>query len=87
MIGKVYKYQLQMTDAQELILPSKPISAAVQGSGVVVYALFNEVNTERKYLFRIAGTGHPMEDAESFEFLATLQPIPGLFFHVFYKEV
>ena len=69
MIGKVYKYQLQMTDAQELILPSKPISAAVQGSGVVVYALFNEVNTE------------------SFEFLATLQPIPGLFFHVFYKEV
>ena len=71
MIGKVYKYQLQMTDAQELIWPS----------------LFDEVNTERKYLFRIAGTGHPIEDAESFEFLATLQPIPGLFFHVFYKEV
>lgn len=86
----VYKYQLNMTDRQVILLPmrAKPLHAEIQGNKPVLWAF---VDTEELELFeysvRIAGTGHEIKGFEPEHYLNTFTTHNGeLVWHVFVKE-
>ncbi len=82
----VFKYELEVTDRQEIPLPPRAtiLSAQVQQGKVCLWA---EVDYDELYLaeprhIRIHGTGHPV--TESLRFIDTVQLSGGkLVFHVF----
>ncbi len=83
----VYKYYVPVSDRFSLELPigARPLSVQVQIDAVQLWAL---VDTEAKLetqRFRLAGTGHPIDEpADRLEFIDTFQLQGGsLVFHVF----
>lgn len=55
----IYKYQLEITEHQEIAIPHKAkiLSAEFQGSRLYVWALVETDNDIKHRLFYIAGTG------------------------------
>lgn len=84
---QIFKYPLEFTDLQTVQLCGDPLSAIMQHNRLVVYAPFVKNAPMKKYLFRIAGTGHPIEGFDEYTFLETVCPDGNLMFHIFYKEV
>ena len=81
---KVYKYVLDFDDYCNVILPVgyKLLDVKVQNGNPVLWALVNPNEIHSKIVrFRIAGTGHPIEENE-LGYVATFE-YNELIFHVF----
>lgn len=85
---KVYKYQLEIVDHQEVSLRtnSKLLSVANQQGVIVLYALVDpDAEGDQTYDIYIHGTGHDVVDPEA-EFIGTVPMLnASLMFHVFGK--
>lgn len=82
----VYKYPLPTTDEFELNLPdgARILSVQVQAGTPYLRALVDPVSPLRLRYFRLAETGHPIEDTTNLLFIDTFQLQGGrLIFHVF----
>ena len=88
---KVYKYEVEMEDYITITLPkhAKILTFDMQGDKLCAWALVNPNSTiTEDKIFRIAGTGHPIndneEDTQIFMYVNTFQLLSGkLIFHVF----
>lgn len=88
---KIFKYPIEVVDAQVLVLPlgAKVLSAIAQGDDLVVYALVEPtVEFKKNIEIRIIGTGHDITfDLQKFKFLNSISTWGGrLIWHVFYAE-
>ena len=86
---KIYKYQLEITDRQDLYLPknSRVLSAKEQDGILCVWVQLNEAELEDKYTFYIFGTGTSpdMSVKLSTAYVDSVIMANGLVWHVFYK--
>lgn len=57
----IWKYELAITDRQEIIMPygARVLSVANQGGNLCVWAMVDPTHDRRPLGFRIVGTGHP----------------------------
>jgi hypothetical protein len=87
---KIFKYPVEITDAQVLVLPlgARVLSAMEQNNGIVIYALVEPtVEFKKNVEIRIAGTGHDVAfDLQKFKFLSTVSTHGRFMWHVFYAE-
>jgi hypothetical protein len=88
---KIFKYPIEIVDAQVLVLPlgAKVVSAIAQGDDLVIYALVEPtVEFKKNVEIRIVGTGHDVTfDLQKFKFLNSISTWGGrLIWHVFYAE-
>jgi len=88
----IWKYPLETTDVQTVMMPkgAKPLTVAVQGSQVCLWALVDSEADPEARDFVIYGTGHPVRDVvkrdvgEVQTYVGTYQLDNGsLVFHVF----
>ncbi len=85
---KIWKYTLAVSDHPVITMQKGAIILSVDvqhGAGVQVWALVDpEAPTELRR-FRVAGTGHPLEeDIELLRFIGTVQMMGGqLVWHIF----
>lgn len=82
----IYKYPLQIVDAQELWLPNgaQVLTAQVQHGALQLWALVSPSGLTERVRLRIVGTGHVFPDADQWRYLSTVQVDGGvLVFHVF----
>lgn len=82
----VWKYEIPGTDRFTLELPkgARLLSIQPQGNQVCLWALVDPAQPKEARLFRLAGTGHPIEELDRLTFVATFQIHGGaLVFHVF----
>lgn len=82
----VYKYPIPVEDAFEIGLPqgARVLSVQVQGSTPCLWALVDPSRPKEARRFRLASTGHPVEESENLSFVDTFQLRGGsLVFHVF----
>ncbi len=82
----VYKYQLVVTDRQEIKMPkeAKILTVQVQNGQPCIWAKVNPDNDTEKVAIRIHGTGHQIPDGERLEYIGTFQlPRYSLVFHAF----
>lgn len=81
----VYKYQLAVTDEQQVKMPvgAKILCVQRQGAFFCIWATVNQTNeTTRRRIF-VRGTGHPLSGSEG-AYIGTFQIDDGrLVFHVF----
>jgi len=85
-MATVFKYELEVTDRQAVLLPPNAVilSAQVQHGKVCLWVNLesDELHLSGPRDIRIYGTGHPI--AESLRFIDTVQLSGGsLVFHVF----
>lgn len=97
MTNTVYRYPLRIVDEQVVSMPrgAQILTVAKREGGKVMLGLGSHEPVELWALvdpgapmedrrFRVAGTGHPLPDVDSLEFLASVQIAAGqLVFHVF----
>ena len=90
MTHRIFKYELEVTDEQQLLLPehARILSVQAQNGRLCMWALVNDgALTNRRRTFRVIGTGHTVPDNDSLTFLGTVQLRGGaLVFHVFEKD-
>jgi hypothetical protein len=82
----VYKYPVQVTDAPTVRLPkgAQVLTVQEQCGDVFMWALVDPSAEKEARTFRIAGTGHPVDDGLELKFVSTFQMRGGaLVFHVF----
>lgn len=87
---RIFKYSLEILDRQEVELPAgaKILSVQAQNGLPQIWAMVDDsqVKTDMVHI-RIIGTGYEIPDADSLEYIGTVQLINGeCVFHVF-KEV
>lgn len=84
---KIYKYQLKIVDEQTVDMPAnaKILTVQSQNGNPMLWALVNSATPPEEQTIRIIGTGHPIEDFYSLEYISTFQTPHGLVFHVFKK--
>lgn len=83
-LKKVFKYQVDVCDIIKVSLPygAKPLHFAMQNDQLCLWALVTPENSPHEYEFRMAGTGHPIDECG--EFINTLFLREGtLVFHFF----
>ncbi|KKK61113.1 hypothetical protein LCGC14_3017550, partial [marine sediment metagenome] len=84
---KIWKFTLPVTDHPIVLMPkgAKVLSAGVQHGDVQVWALVDPEAPKESRRFRVAGTGHPLEDeVVSLRFIDTVQMLGGsLIWHIF----
>lgn len=83
---KIFKYILPAGDEVRILMPAfaEVLSVGAQGENICVWALVDPDMPPLHRTFRIAGTGHPIEDSEKWKFVGTVQLYGGsLVFHVF----
>lgn len=87
---RVYKYPLDIQDEVVVMMPkgARVLSVQVQSGRPCLWAAVDpsEITLEERW-FRIAGTGHPIQDDVVDGFIGTIQMYDGrLVFHVFEME-
>jgi hypothetical protein len=84
---KVYKYEVPLADdfAIEMPMGAQILSFQVQNGGPVLWALVDPDARHMKRHFRLAGTGHKIDQAPAdLRFIGTVQLQGGaLVFHLF----
>lgn len=84
---RIYKYPLEIMDVQEVDLPKGAQILSVQAQYGIpnIWALVDDKQTKtEKVIIRIIGTGYQIPDANSLEYIGTVQLINGsVVFHVF----
>ena len=94
---KIFKYPLQLTDYQEIEIPSPAVVLSVvdQYGTLCLYAMVEtdeEVSLDeydmiyKKVPVLIRGTGHDLKDAYYARFMASIPMHNGLVWHVFIDE-
>ena len=81
----VYKYELEITDRQDIHLPkgAQFLSAQMQNGKLCVWALVESTREHVHRIFHVLGTGHPMR-TDNLVYIGTAQMIGGgLVWHVF----
>ena len=82
----IYKYELEVTDEQIVLLPkeAKILCVQEQHGGPKLWALLNPEEPLEPRLIRTCGTGHLIKDIKRLHYLGTYQLHNGtLVFHVF----
>lgn len=96
MNDKIYKYTLEITDTQEILLPinAEILSVKEQNDNIVIYVFVEEdmiTNVQfDTWRFQIRGTGHYSANfkRENYRFLDTVKLRNGaLMFHVFCRKL
>ena len=88
-MGAVFKYQLVVTDRQEVTMPkdAKILCIQVQNGTPCIWCMVEPSNPEEKVTIRIHGTGHNINDPERLEYIGTFQVRNyGLVFHAFKEK-
>ena len=85
MMKTIYKYELPLTDTPVIQMPNgaKVLSAGEQMGKLFVWAHVNPDVDLVPHQFRVAGTGHRMEQLLE-GFIGTVLMVNGLVWHVFY---
>lgn len=82
----VYKYEIPIEDEFTLVLPkgARLLCIQAQRDTPCLWALVDTLVVREARHFRLAGTGHPIENPESLSFIDTFQMHGGAsVFHVF----
>lgn len=82
----IHKYTLEIDNVAAANMPrgARILSVGNQRESLCVWALVDTDKPKTGRGFRVVGTGHPIENAERFAFLGTVQFRDGaLVFHVF----
>ena len=84
---KIYKYELERTDAQYIHLPIgyKMLAVKIQNDRIFLWALVDDSNTSVKVKIRIFGTGNPIEDESNLEFIDTVED-SSFIWHIFEEK-
>ena len=84
---KIFKYPIEVTDEQVVLLPTGAKILTIQNQGEVpcIWALVNPTAPKDMAItIRIHGTGHDVPDSDSLEYISTFQMMGGrLVFHSF----
>lgn len=87
MVEKIFKYPIEVTDEQIVLLPTGAKILTIQNQGEIpcLWALVNPtVPRDMAITIRIYGTGHDVIDSDSLEYISTFQMMGGsLVFHSF----
>lgn len=80
----VYKYPLDLKEYNDIEMPwgAKILSFQVQEGIPCIWALVDATHTKVNRRFRVAGTGHNIDDNIK-EFIGTIQMPNGLVWHLF----
>lgn len=85
-MNSIYKYELQVTDTQEILMKkgAKILSVQTQDEKICIWALVDENEIHERRFFHIYGTGHQINPIHKIKFVGTCQlHNGGLVFHVF----
>jgi hypothetical protein len=83
---RVYKYPIPTTDEFTLELPegAKILTFQTQNETPCIWALVDPMRQLETVGFRLFGTGHPVENADTIEYIGTAQMAGGrLVWHLF----
>lgn len=84
---KIFKYPIEVTDEQVVLLPTGAKVLTIQSQGEVpcIWALVNPTAPRNEAItIRIHGTGHDVPDSDNLEYVSTFQMMGGrLVFHSF----
>jgi hypothetical protein len=87
---RVFKYEIPIEDEPTVRLPRGAgiLSVGQQNGGLFLWALVDPSVTEtERRVFRIAGTGHEIAEAEGLSFIGTVFMCgSALVFHIFERE-
>jgi len=84
----IWKYPLEATDTQNVMMPegAEILSAQMQGNMLCLWALVNPAAPNQRREIEVIGTGHPMPDAKR-RYISTAQMHGGaLVWHIFERE-
>jgi hypothetical protein len=83
----IWKFKITIDDEFEILLPAGSRILDVQaqgGTSPCIWALVDPVAAPEPRRFRLAGTGHTLDDPETLAFIGTFQLRGGaLVFHLF----
>lgn len=82
----VWKFPIEPADSFALEMPADAeiLDIQVQHGNVFLWALVNPKAKMGRRVFRLAGTGHPIEEGDELRYVASFQLHKGdLVFHVF----
>ena len=83
----IYKYQLKVTDKQNVVLPvgAEILTVQSQNEAPCLWAMVDETEQRKTpRLIRTIGTGHPIEHFAGLSYIGTYQIAGGSFvFHIF----
>jgi len=82
----VYKYDVPIDDTFALALPefARVLTVQVQDGQPRLWALVDPAAPPRDRRFRLAGTGHPIQEADDWRYIGTFQLNGGaLVLHLF----
>ena len=84
---KIYKYELERTDAQYIHLPIgyKMLAVKIQNDRIFLWALVDNNNPIYHAYIRIFGTGNPIEDESNLEFIDTVED-SSFIWHIFEEK-
>ena len=83
---KIFKYQLETTDLQQIEMPEGATILCIQTQNNVpcIWAMVNPINQNIKRSFEIFGTGHSIPNSGERKYIGTYQLSSGLLvFHCF----
>lgn len=83
---KVYKFPLEISDEQKVLMPdgSKVLTVQVQKGKPCLWAECNPDKEPVLRTFLIRGTGHPIDDDIKKEYIGTIQILESqIVYHVF----
>jgi len=77
----IFKYPIPMNDYFDLWIPigGKILTVQKQGENPCIWVLVNPKADLKKRQFRLAGTGHPIEDMIGMVYIGTFQLSGGAF--------
>lgn len=81
---KVFKYPVDLIQHFNIQIPhaAKLLSFQVQDNVPMIWALVDENQPLEERKFRVAGTGHPIDDSVK-AYVGTIQMANGLVWHLF----
>ncbi len=84
---QVWKYPLDLREYQTIEMPmgAELLTFQTQNDVATLWALVNETQNKTTRLFRIAGTGNPIDDKIK-SYVGTVQMQNGLVWHLFEIE-
>lgn len=83
---EVWKFEIAPFDYNSILMPkdSEILTVQTQGESIQIWALCDPNLQKEERIFRIAGTGHPINDNDELHYINTFQLNNGkLIFHVF----
>lgn len=81
----IWKFKLELGNRTKVTMPlgSRVISVSNQQNDLVIWALVTPNKLLTTKTFRIAGTGHDLEEDEEMVFIGTVQMPVGFVWHIF----